>query len=114
RRLLLGVTVLQTLDDGVDVQRLAALAGVAAQVVTERVAQLALLGRGVLRDGLARGQGQGRHCDRNQTQLHSVEPPVMTRSGDTAPVCLDARDAPSGRTDPDGRARITAAALNRH
>ncbi|EEF93452.1 hypothetical protein CATMIT_01917, partial [Catenibacterium mitsuokai DSM 15897] len=44
RRLLLGVAVLQALDDGVHIDRFAALGGVAAEVVAERIAKLALLG----------------------------------------------------------------------
>src|SRR5690606_5851392 len=101
-RVLLRVAVLQALVDGADIQRFAALAGVTAKVVTERVAQFALLGCTVLGEGLASGQGQGRYGDRNQTQLHSVKPPVVTRSGRTAPIGMPRRS-----TAPSGQARIT-------
>src|SRR5690606_40315595 len=45
----LGVAVLQRLDHRVDVERLAAFDGLAAQLVTQRVAQLPLFGSGVNR-----------------------------------------------------------------
>src|SRR5690606_2522302 len=47
-RVLARETVAQALGDGLHVQALARFDGVATQVITQRVAELALLGRGVL------------------------------------------------------------------
>src|SRR3546814_9884465 len=73
RRLLLRIAVLHGLDDGVDVDRFTAFDQVAAEVVTERIAQLAFLGRGVLGRGGAGDQGQGSERSEEQTsELQSL------------------------------------------
>ena len=73
RRILLRVTVLDGLDDGADVDGFTAFDQVAAEVVTERIAQLAFLGGGVLRRSGAGDHGQSREGGGEQTQLHSVD-----------------------------------------
>src|SRR3546814_17833339 len=98
RRLLLRIAVLHGLDDDVDVDRFTAFDQVAAEVVTERIAQLAFLGRGILGRGSAGDQGHGSEGGGEQTQLHSVHL-----------QCLVPALGPStegwGRTSPYGRRR---------
>src|SRR3546814_6968543 len=89
RRLLLRIAVLHGLDDGVDVDRFTAFDQVAAEVVTERIAQLAFLGRGVLGRGGAGDQGQGREGGGEQTRSeeHTSELPSLMLSSSSV-FCL--------------------------